>query len=200
MTMVWDNQEDNLLKRCYPMPMKKELLALFPNRTYQAIQRRASDLQVKRIVSYRHTPEAKAKMSMCRLGRKLSKHHRAALRRCTLNECAFDSLTEHSNYWVGILMSDGNVCYKQGRDIPTIAYHLKEMDLPHLLKFRQFLNSSHTIGRAVNKKWKNTSYSISFRSERLANVLVKYGFVPRKCFNAQIKGGLENNQHILGVA
>jgi hypothetical protein len=196
LTQVWNDQDDNLLKRCYPTHTKNELISLFPNRTYQAIQRRASDLQVRRTVSYHHTPEAKAKMSIDRLGRKLSKQHRQALRRCTLNECAFDTLNEHSKYWIGFLISDGNVCYKQGGDIPTIALHSKEMDLQHILKFKEFLCSSHKIGRYANKRWGNVSHSISFRSEKIANALAKYGCVSRKCFKVKIKGGLEYDRDL----
>jgi hypothetical protein len=30
----------------------------------------------------------------------------------------------------------------------------------------------------------------------MANALAKYGFVPRKCFNAEIKDGIENDRHV----
>jgi hypothetical protein len=65
-----------------------------------------------------------------------------------------------------------------------------------LLKFREFVNSSQTVGKYVNKLSGNTAYSISFSSERMANVLGKYGFKPRKCFTAQVKGGIEHNKHL----
>jgi hypothetical protein len=139
------------------------------------------------------TAEIRARMSKAHLGKKLSEHHKAALRRRTLNESVFDQLTEDSQYWFGFMFTDGNVCYKQG--IPIIALHLNEIDLAHLLKFREFVGSSHKEGHYVNKVWGNSSNSISFLSERMANALAKYGCVPRKCFNGEIKGGMENYRH-----
>lgn len=147
----------------------------------------ASTLGVERIRrDFDPTPEIRAKMSKAHLGHKLSEHHKAALRRCKLNESAFDSLTEHPAYWIGFMISDVNVCYKKG--VPIIALHLKDTDLSHLHKFRDFVGSSHKVGNYVNKIWGNASNSISFSSEKIGNALEKYGFVPRKCFTAEIQG------------
>jgi len=191
----WNKLELDLLKSNYSTHGKSELIELFPNRTYQAIQRMASYLGMKRVRDdFEPTPEARAKMSKSHLGIKLSEAHRAALRRHTLNEKAFDILTEHAIYWIGFLMADGNVSYKKG--IPIIALHLNVADLPHLLKFREFVGSSHAVGNYINKLSGNTSCTISFSSERLSNVLGKYGFVPRKCFTAQVKGGVEYSKHL----
>ena len=115
------------------------------------------------------------------------------MRRRTLNEACFDVLTEESAYWIGFLIADGNICYKKG--VPIIALHLKHIDLPHLNKFREFVGSSHKVGNYVNKIWGNASHSISFSSESMANTLKKYGFVPRKCFTAEIKE-VQNNRHV----
>jgi hypothetical protein len=43
---LWTNQELRLLKECYPIFNKKELTALFPTRSYQAITRKASKLHI----------------------------------------------------------------------------------------------------------------------------------------------------------
>jgi NUMOD3 motif len=196
--VIWDNVELQLLKAYYPFLSRQALLPLFPKRTYQAIQRMASELAIKRgNKGYRHPEEARAKMSAARIGRKLSEEHIAKLRRCKVNESAFNSLTEESAYWIGYLISDGNVCYKKDKKgIPTIALHVKDTDLAHLQKFRDFLHSSYKISRYANKIWANVSYSISFPSQQMANALAKYGFVPRKCFTAEIKGEVENNRHV----
>ena len=98
MRQFWNKLELDLLKSNYPTHGKSELIKLFPNRTYQAIQRMASYLGVKRVrEDFEPTPETRAKMSKAHLGIKLSETHRAALRRCTLNEMAFDLLTEHAD-------------------------------------------------------------------------------------------------------
>jgi hypothetical protein len=191
----WNNVELGLLKIYYPSLKKEDLLALIPNRTYDAIQRMASSLGIKRgNIGYHPTRETRNRMSLAHLGIKLSPHHKLKMRTCSLNESTFDVLTEGSLYWTGFLMSDGNISYKKG--IPIIALHLKDIDLPHLLKFRDFVGSSHKVGNYVNKERGNASNSISFASESMANALAKYGFVPRKCFTAEIKGGIENNRHV----
>ncbi|MGA9844719.1 MAG: hypothetical protein WBQ25_20655 [Nitrososphaeraceae archaeon] len=190
----WDDLELELLKAYYPSRSSQDLLALFPNRTYQAIQRMASTLAIKRgNKGYKHTKQVRERMSLAHLGHKLSSQHKLRMRRCTLNEASFDVLTEESGYWIGFLVADGNICYKKG--IPIIALHLKDIDLPHLHKFREFVGSSHKVGNYVNRIWGNASHSISFSSERMANTLKKYGFVPRKCFTAEIKE-VQNNRHV----
>jgi hypothetical protein len=195
LNQFWDSNELDLLEYYYSTRTKHELLKLFPKRTYQAIQRMASTLGVKRNrIDFHHTSEARSRMSKAHTGIKLSSEHKGHMRRCTLNESAFDTLTESSHYWIGFMITDGNVCYKKG--VPIIALHLKAEDLPHLLKFREFVGSSHKVGSYVNKTWENTSCSLSFSSEKMANALGKYGFVPKKCFIAEIKGGVESNRHL----
>jgi hypothetical protein len=131
-------------------------------------------------------------MSRSQIGRKHSDETRAMMRTCTLNEAVFDIITEESAYWAGFLFADGNISYKNG--MAVIALHVKETDLLHLEKFRVFVGSSHKVGMYVNKKWGNTSYSLSLRSEKMANKLAEYGIVQRKCFTANIKR-FENDKH-----
>lgn len=190
----WDSIELENLTTHYPHLPRSELVKLFSNRTYNAIQRMASNLDIKRMIPFHHTLESRAKMSKAHLGHKLSFDHKMSLRRRLLDESAFDKLTEQSAYWIGFLMADGNISYKKG--VSIIALHLKEQDLYHLEKFRTFVGSSHKIASYINKTWGNRSYSISFSSERIANTLIKYGCVPKKCFKAEIKGDIQHNRHL----
>jgi hypothetical protein len=138
--------------------------------------------------------EARGNMGRAHIGKKLSDETRAKMRRCTLNERAFETITDQSAYWVGMLIADGNVSIKNGLSI--VALHLQDVDKDHIDKFRDFVGSSYKLGRYINKKTGRTYYSILFSSERMANDLAKYGVVPRKCFIAKIKGGIENSRDL----
>jgi hypothetical protein len=142
---------------------------------------------------------ARTNMSQAHVGKKLSEETRAKMRTCTLNESAFSTVTPDSAYWIGYLIADGNVSIKKG--IPVIALHIQELDKDHLdIKFRAFVGSSHKLGCYVSKVRGNSSFSISFSSQRMAEDLAKYGVVPRKWFIVKVKGGVENNKdHWRGV-
>ena len=114
-------------------------------RTYQAIQRMASTLAIKRgNKGYNPTKQTRERMSLAHMGHKLSPQHKLSMRTCALDEASFDVLTEEAGYWIGFLIADGNICYKKGIEI--IALHLKDIDLAHLHKFREFVGSSHKVG------------------------------------------------------
>lgn len=98
---------------------------------------------------------------------------RAAL--LPLNHSKFDELTEESLYWAGFIAADGSIGYYDGA--PSIRIGLSSRDRDHLVKFRDFLESGHTIGDYVA----NTSYGkvnvtrFSVRSNRLADRLTELG-------------------------
>ena len=65
----WDDLELELLKAYYPSRSSQDLLALFPNRTYQAIQRMASTLAIKRgNKGYKHTKQVRERMKSSPFG------------------------------------------------------------------------------------------------------------------------------------
>jgi len=139
--------------------------------------------------------ETRANMSRAHVGKKVSEETRSKMRKCTLNESAFSTVTPDSAYWIGYLIADGNVSIKKG--IPVIALHIQKLDKDHLdIKFRAFVGSSHKLGCYVSKARGNTSYSISFSSEIMAEDLARYGVVPRKWFILKVKGGVENTKDL----
>jgi hypothetical protein len=112
----------------------------------------------------------------------------------TINEAAFNAITEESAYWIGFLIADGNV-YTGKTGNPRISLTLKKKDYDHLVKFRKFMNSTYNI---LTKKVKLNDktiiqYTLRFSSKIVARVLATYGIVPKKSLIAKVIG-LENNR------
>jgi hypothetical protein len=109
----------------------------------------------------------------------------------TGNESAFDAITEESAYWAGFLMADGCVTQSKRGGAPSIAVGLKADDYHHLEKLRDFVRGSHRICRYFNEGHKA---SLTFRSQKIANSLARFGIVPRKSLVARVFI-LESNRH-----
>jgi hypothetical protein len=90
-----------------------------------------------------------------------------------LNTSAFDEYTEKSCYWAGFLAADGNVDSK-GR----IRLMLKYDDILHLQKFKEYLQSTHTVSSNT------TTYnrcSFEFTNKEMCEVLdLNFNIVPEK--------------------
>jgi hypothetical protein len=62
----------------------------------------------------------------------------------SLLDSIFDTVTEQSAYWMGMLMADGWI-FKEKTGNPRIAITLAEKDYAHLVKFSRFLKSTYPI-------------------------------------------------------
>lgn len=82
--------------------------------------------------------------------------------------------TEEKAYWLGFLYADG--CVSSNRN--TIELCLCVEDKHHLEKFKNFMDSEHSIGFHHGKL--GDSYRISIRDNDLKNDLIKAGCVPNK--------------------
>ena len=107
----------------------------------------------------------------------------------TLNEAAFDVETDEAAYWVGMLITDGNVS-RRGH---YVSLGLQERDRAHVEAFRRFLGSSHKISRTparTNRQGKRSGPQVrlSVASRRLCSALGRYGVVPAKTHSAQVVG------------
>ena len=112
-------------------------------------------------------------------GIKMRLRHDACMKH-SLNENAFNVLTDESAYWLGFMISDGNVCYPSAGGYPQVSIGLSVKDEVHVKKFRSFLGSSHKIHFGK----KNHSANLAVSSQKLADSLAKYNIVPRKSFIA----------------
>lgn len=116
-------------------------------------------------------------------------------RKYTLNEAAFDTITEESAYWIGFLMADG--CVMQRPDGTWyLELGLAEPDKEHVEAFGRFLESNAPIRTRIRKGYANRvpMSSIAVCSRRLCEALCRYGVVPRKTHIAKVIG-LEDNRH-----
>ena len=113
----------------------------------------------------------------------------------TINEAVFDSITEPSAYWVGSLMTDGNI-YTGKTGNPRISLTLAERDLGHLVKLRKFLNCSNQISLKISrvKGRMHIQYTLRFISKRISDRLIGFGVTPRKSLTAKVIG-LQDNRH-----
>ncbi len=113
----------------------------------------------------------------------------------SLNESVFDIITEKSAYWIGFIMSDGNI-YFGGQGNPRISVKLGEQDYNHLAKFKIFLNCSNPIVRKIERTRGREFVEcvLRFSSKKLAHKLIEFGITPRKSLTAKVIG-LENNKH-----
>jgi hypothetical protein len=112
-------------------------------------------------------------------------------RKHTLNEHAFDSITEESAYWIGFLMADGTIVERSANSF-QLSLSLQDRDRAHLECFKRFLGSSHAITTITAPTY--TSCYLSIRSKKLADALAQYGVIPGKTHTAQVIG-LEKNRH-----
>lgn len=113
----------------------------------------------------------------------------------TINELAFDLITEESAYWVGFFMADANMhSGKTGN--PRIAIALKNEDYGHLVKLAKFLKCTYKILEKRSKIKEKTiiQFTLRFSSKHIAESLMKLGVIPNKSIIAKVIG-LENNRH-----
>lgn len=104
----------------------------------------------------------------------------------TCNHAYFDQpLDEERAYWIGFLLADGFVSYrKPGKTgAPTIGMSLAEIDIAHVERFRNALQSQHPIARYVAKSGYGAGGSMArfaISSGDLVRGVEQYGIVPNK--------------------
>jgi DNA-binding transcriptional regulator WhiA len=93
-----------------------------------------------------------------------------------INSDVFEKIdTEEKAYWLGFLYADGSL-YKNKKGNSTFELTLKESDLLHIEKFKDFVQSKHSIKYRKNTK----AYRIMFGDNKFFSDLVKLGCTERK--------------------
>lgn len=113
------------------------------------------------------------------LGRRTKSQAQLLRRENTLNENAFDDLTDpETAYWIGFIYADGHVTDKLHR----IDIGLIHTDVQHLRKLKTFLNTTTDI--KIKKNGKNNKCQLTIHSEVIANRFKELGFDNQKSFTA----------------
>lgn len=96
-----------------------------------------------------------------------------------VNENIFENIdTEEKAYWLGFMFADG--CINRTSD--RIELSLKEEDYDHIKKFKNFLESEHSIGKKSKTIKDKTyiSYRLGITNKKLKQDLISHGCVPNK--------------------
>lgn len=108
----------------------------------------------------------------------------------SLNESAFDVVTEASAYWVGFLMADGCVTWQN--NTAHVTLDASETDADHVLKFKEFLNYGGPVFVSIDRRGRHKSvkpmHRLTVTSRRLASALETFGVCPRKTYTAKVRG------------
>lgn len=106
----------------------------------------------------------------------------------TFCETVFDKQTEERDYWIGFLITDGNICLGNGN--PRLTLKLGVKDLNHLNKFKEFLKCSNPIAKSeIARVYMRLSIP-----RKIAEKLASFGVTARKTHSAKVIG-LENSRH-----
>jgi hypothetical protein len=117
---------------------------------------------------------------------------RRSSRRSSLNESVFETLNPESEYWIGFLLSDGCIYIDDKKSQYVVALGLKDLD--HIIKFKLFMGSSHSITiRSTKQKSGSITmlYTVSFNSKKVCSDLAKYNVIPRKSLVAEVHPDLQ---------
>ena|SRR5947209_5886475 len=124
------------------------------------------------------------------LKQKTSRSFPTRRRKYTLNEGAFEVVTEESAYWVGFIMADGCISRDGTPDCRKLRINLKASDAGHLWRLRNFLQYEGPVATRDNGRY----CALEINSARLANSLRQYGVIEKKSRRASVIH-LDTNLH-----
>ncbi|HEX8069972.1 MAG TPA: hypothetical protein VF546_08475 [Pyrinomonadaceae bacterium] len=111
-------------------------------------------------------------------------------RKYSLNEGAFEALTEEAAYWVGFIMADGCISCDRTPDCRRLRINLKTTDAEHLQRLRSFLQYEGPVATRDNGRY----CALEVNSARLVSSLKQYGVIEKKSRRASVIH-LDTNLH-----
>ena len=103
-------------------------------------------------------------------------------RKYSLNEAAFEVITEESAYWIGFIMADGCIVRDKAADCRRLRINLKSSDASHLQQLRKFLQYEGPVATRDNGRY----CALEINSARLVSSLRRYGVIEKKSRRASV--------------
>lgn len=110
-----------------------------------------------------------------------SKYNRKSANRRVYHDFFEEIDTEEKAYFLGMLMADGSV-HKRGKEEATITLLLIDLDVVESFKRTMNSDSKITISDRKRHKSERPTYSVTVRSNKIAEDLATYGVVPNKTY------------------
>lgn len=118
---------------------------LTPEQSEDVLARYATGQSTLVIAKAYGVAESTIQLTLRRAGVPARSYVEAGIRHSARHD-ALDVLTADAAYWCGFLFADGAVQIRpKGKGSPLVSLTLKEPDRGHLVKFRDFLGSTHAI-------------------------------------------------------
>jgi hypothetical protein len=112
-----------------------------------------------------------------------------------IDEQAFLSCSPESDYWCGILATDGCVGLYGSALTPMIQYGT--IDIEHVYKFRAFVKSEHAVVLLdrTNAWGRCKAAQIGFRNRIIGEFLISNGITPKKSLTLRVSERLAASPH-----
>jgi hypothetical protein len=91
---------------------------------------------------------------------------------------------EYSEYFLGLLLTDGCIYYRKDFNSVSVALSLKDKEMVY--KFRDFMCPEYKVSKVKQKKFNTYMYTISVRSDEVAQWLEKQGNFHNKSYKCDI--------------
>lgn len=101
-----------------------------------------------------------------------------------IKENPFKLGDEKSEYFLGLMLTDGCICHRKESNSVCISLGLKDKEM--IEKFRDFICPMNKVSKCLQKKYNTYMYSVSVRSDIIANWLEQQGNFHNKSYECDI--------------
>lgn len=102
----------------------------------------------------------------------------------TIKKNPFKLGDEYSEYFLGLLLTDGCICHRKESNSTSISLALKDKEMVE--KFRDFVCPKNKVSKILQKKYNTYIFSTSVRSDLVAEWLEQQGNFHNKSYDCDI--------------